>query len=246
MRVVYISHLSTHACVSFTLSTDGTAAFQSNQASGGNNPQGIAVHPDGGFLYAPHIAGAFLLSIFPLNASTGALLAPATTASGGNAPRYIVIHRNGSYLYSLNGGSNDISKFAINKSTGALSGLTLYSSGGTGPRWGVMNSEGSRLYVTNTGGLISTFSVDSSTGHLTLRGTVTSGGSNPFAIAIDPGNRFAFVTNSLSDSISVFSISQSGDLVGPLSTVSAGLAQPESLAILEGTAPLINTIADPL
>ena len=60
---------------------------------------------------------------------------------------------------------------------------------------------------------ISIYAVDPQTGHLSLKGTVPSGGTNPRVITVEPSGRFAYVGNVVSNDISVFAIdSNTGSL----------------------------------
>jgi 6-phosphogluconolactonase (cycloisomerase 2 family) len=70
---------------------------------------------------------------------------------------------------------------------------------------------------------ISTYAVEPQTGHLNLKGTVPSGGTNPRVIAVEPSGRFAYVGNIVSNDISVFAIdSNTGSLAMVGSPVPAG------------------------
>ena len=74
------------------------------------------------------------------------------------------------------------------------------------------------LYVANAGAnTISIFNV-AGDGTLTLNGTPTpAGGSNPYAVTIDPSGKFLLVTNSsLSNSVSVFSIDSGSGALTPV------------------------------
>lgn len=78
---------------------------------------------------------------------------------------------------------------------------------------------------------ISTYSVDSQSGQLTAKDTISAGGTHPRAIAAEPAGRFAYVGNLVSDDISVFTIdSNTGGLAMTGSTVPAG-GGPRSIVV---------------
>ena len=70
---------------------------------------------------------------------------------------------------------------------------------------------------------ISTYAIDSQTGRLTAKDTVSTGGMNSRVIAVAPSGRFAYVANVVSNDISVFSIdAHTGGLALVASPVPAG------------------------
>jgi DNA-binding beta-propeller fold protein YncE len=88
-------------------------------------------------------------------------------------------------------------------------------------------------YVTNfNDGLVSEFSRNTSTGALTLKGTVKGGSANgPMGIALDPSDSFVFVANSADDQIRQYTINSKGTLnANGKVSVAAGSA-PHQIAI---------------
>lgn len=115
------------------------------------------------------------------------------------------------FLYVANGisGDDSITGFSVNSFTGVLTSVGKFSTGaGSGPYDVVIHPNGKFLFVSNTGGpgiqgqgnTVSVFSINSSTGALTLKssaitGTAGSGYMNPVGLAIDPAGQFLYASN---------------------------------------------------
>lgn len=111
------------------------------------------------------------VSIYSVNASSGALTSIGTIAAG-LFPWSIAIDPLGKFAYVANLGSNDISVFSIDGTTGALTPIGT-TAAGSSPTSIVVHPSGKFAYVTNSGSNdISMYSIDSTTGALTLIGTI--------------------------------------------------------------------------
>jgi YVTN family beta-propeller protein len=172
----------------------------------------VAVHPSGKFAYAananntPGLAGN--VSMYTINATTGALTSIGTVAAGTifePNPIAMGVDPTGKFAYVANSGSNDVSMYSINTTTGILTSIGLIAAG-TNPSSVAVDPTGKFAYVTNSGSNdVSTYTIDTTTGTLTLSGTI-SAGSTPTSIAIHPSGKFAYVTNSASNDVSMYSI----------------------------------------
>jgi len=81
---------------------------------------GIAVTPAGTYLYVANSLDA-TISVFSINASTGALTAITNSPfAAGATVSGVAIDPSGKYLYVTNPAANTITGFSINASTGAL------------------------------------------------------------------------------------------------------------------------------
>jgi len=172
----------------------------------------VAVHPSCKFAYAananntPGLAGN--VSMYTINATTGALTSIGTVAAGTifePNPIAMAVDPTGSFAYVANSGSNDVSMYSINTTTGILTSIGLIAAG-TNPSSVAVDPTGKFAYVTNSGSNdVSTYTIDTTTGTLTLSGTI-SAGSTPTSIAIHPSGKFAYVTNSASNDVFMYSI----------------------------------------
>jgi 6-phosphogluconolactonase len=117
------------------------------------------------------------------------------------------------------GNGRGIHVFEINRSTGAMAPLGV-SEQGTSPSSLVVNASGTRLYSANETdrvgtekqGTVSAFSIDPIDGHLTLLGSVPSGGAGPTYVSIHPSERFLLVANYFGGSVAVLPILEDGRL----------------------------------
>jgi 6-phosphogluconolactonase len=83
---------------------------------------------------------------------------------------------------------------------------------GTDPVSAALDPSGRFVYVTNSGSNdVSMYTIDATTGSLTLIGTIAAELS-PTSIAIHPSGKFAYVTNSGSNNVSMYSIGSTGTL----------------------------------
>jgi len=145
-----------------------------------------------------------------------------------------VIHPNGKFLYvsnfgsvSFNGGG-DIDQFAIDGATGALTrSPTVISGGGAQPMGIVFNRLGTIAYVLYSGtsssnsfsSQVKAYTVDTASGAFTgpISG-VAAGvlGSYPWSIAMDPNNKFVYVSTFSTDELIAYSVNSS---TGALSNI---------------------------
>jgi 6-phosphogluconolactonase (cycloisomerase 2 family) len=145
------------------------------------------------------------------------------------------------------GNGRGIHLFQVNRATGALTPVGIHEMG-TSPSWLVLNAAGNRLYSANETdrvgedkqGTVSAFSIDRGDGHLTLLGTVPSGGAGPTHLSIHPSGRFLLVANYFSGSVAVLPIRPDGRLdtardiknvAGKMGPTKATNAPPGSFAI---------------
>ena len=139
----------------------------------------------------------------------------------------------GSFLYVMNAGSSNISVFSIDSGSGALTQITNSpSSIGLTPLNMQLSPSGSFLFVSVAGGTAGTnngsvaaYSVNG--GALSLLGVTSTGGVNPYGLAIDPSGTYLYAANYGSNSISVFTIGSSGSLAEVQgSPIAAGYSGP--------------------
>jgi YVTN family beta-propeller protein len=171
-------------------------------------PISVAVDPAGNFVYVaavnatPGSAGS--LSMYAINATTGALTSMGTIAAGTD-PVSAAVDPAGKFAYVTNSGSNDVSMYTIDATTGALTSMGTIAAG-TDPVSVAVDPAGKFAYVTNSGSNdVSMYTIDTTTGALTSIGTIAAG-STPTSIAIHPSGRFAYVTNSGSNDVSMYGI----------------------------------------
>ena len=201
--------------------TTGALASIGSIAAGGF-PSSVAVDPAGKFVYLATenatSGSADSLSLYAINATTGALTSVGTIASGID-PVSVAVDPAGNFAYVTNSGSKDVSMYTINATTGALTSIGTIAAG-TDPVSVAVDPAGKFAYVANSSSNdVSMYTINSTTGSLTLIGMIAAGLS-PISIAIRPSGSFAYVTNSGSNDVSMYSIGTSGTLtlIGTIGT----------------------------
>ena len=177
-------------------------------------PTSVVVDPSGQFVYVAAetdsgTPGPGSVSMYAINATTGALTSLGTVATGtmiaASSSNSIVVDPTGAFAYVTNSGSNNVSMYSINATTGVLTSGGLIDAGTT-PLSVAVDPTGKFAYVTNFGSNdVSMYTINAATGALTSIGTIAAG-SNPTSIAIHPSGKFAYVTNSGSNDVSIYSI----------------------------------------
>jgi 6-phosphogluconolactonase (cycloisomerase 2 family) len=186
--------------------------------AGSGAASGIAIDPDGEFLY---VASAGLYA-FQINTSTGALTpvtgSPFTLPAAANS---VTVDPTGKFLYASIFGnlkttqtSPDIISYSINTTTGALTQLNAQGvDGNQGEAMAI--ASGSKAvgytpkfaYVTNqTDKTISEYTISDATGALTaVSGSPVSDANGPTQVAATPSGAFVYTANS-NNSVSEYSV----------------------------------------
>ena len=175
-------------------------------------PYSVIVDPSGKFVYVAN-EGGFAptgVSMFTIDATTGALTSIGTVGAGGRAVS-VAVDPTGKFVYVTNisngfpGENNIVSMFTIDATTGALTSIGTIAAG-TYPVSVVVDPTGKFAYVANSNSNdVSMYTINGTTGALTSTGTIAAG-SAPTSIAIHPSGKFAYVTNSGSNNVSMYSI----------------------------------------
>ena len=207
----------------FTINATTGALTPIGVIAAGSRAMSVTVDPKGGFAYVtsesdtPGSAGN--VSMYTINAATGALTSIGTIAAGIN-PFSVTVDPTGKFAYVTNSGSNDVSMYTINATTGALTSIGTIAAG-TNPGSVTVDPTGKFAYVTNFNDSdVSMYAINGATGALTPIGTIPTG-QNPTSIAVHPSGKFAYVTNSASNDVSIYSIDTvTGDLtlIGTIGT----------------------------
>jgi 6-phosphogluconolactonase (cycloisomerase 2 family) len=238
----YTINASTGALTQITCK--GTGCNGSNFAAG-TSPRSVTVDPSGRFAYVANINFVNVrpnVSAYTINAATGALTLVGTVAGG--SPASVSVDPTGKFAYVANN-AGYVSAYSINASTGALTqiscvgGVTGGCNGsnfaaGTNPLSVSVDPSGKFVYVANSfngagGNSVSAYTIDTTTGALTLIGTVGAG-TEPSSVTVDPIGKFAYVANEGSNDVSAYRINASTGALSPTGTVAAG-TNPMSVTV---------------
>ena len=209
----------------YTIDATTGALTSIGTIAAGPDPTSVAVDPAGNFVYVatenatPGLAGG--VSMYAINAATGALASIGTIAAGPD-PVSVVVDPSGKFAYVVNenfGSTGSVSMYAINATTGALASIGTIAAG-TDPVSVAVDPSGKFAYVTNfDSNDVSMYTIDATTGALTSIGTIAAG-TAPVSVAVDPSGKFAYVTNSGSNDVSMYSLGATGSLtlIGTIGT----------------------------
>lgn len=205
----------------------------------GSGAISVTVHPSRRFLYVTNgnsgVPGTDTnvpsnsISVYQLDAVTGAVSGPTDVQPVNGNPVSVVVHPTGKFIYVVNDVKfgtpvGNISVFSIDSTTGALSGSATTADSAGAPATAIAFAPSGEFgYVTYLHAVatpvgntfwdtVKTYSVNAINGQLSGPIGSANTGDNPWAIAVTPSGKFAYVA-SLSDQgslhqISVYSIDQ--------------------------------------
>ncbi len=227
-RFVFVSSLRGAGLTVFPVDGDGMLGAPiavHRFAGGGPHPRqtGAMIHcsvidPSGQYLLATDL-GSDRILVFRFDPLTGALspaLRPFAQTSSGSGPRHVKFHPTLPVAYVTNELDATVSVFTFSREGGALSILQTIDPKPT-PSGGkatcselAFNSRGTEVFVAVRGDdVLAHYDVDPTSGRLSFREHLSSGGANPMAMSVDPSDRYLLVANRSSASVRVF------DIAGP-------------------------------
>jgi 6-phosphogluconolactonase len=215
-----------------------TGALTLTGAIVGDNPSfccfnSVVVDPSGKFAYVANGGGgSTTLSMYTINATTGALTSIGTIATGGD-PVSVAVDPSGKFVYAANeafsGSAGSVSMYTIDATTGALASNGTIAAG-TDPASVVVDPSGKFAYVANSSSNdVSMYTINATTGALAFTGMIAAG-ADPVTVAVDPSGRFAYVVNLSSNNVSMYTINATTGALTPTGTIAAGLS-PTSITV---------------
>ena len=197
----------------FTIASSGVLTEVTPRPKTDTTPTLLAMDPAGKFLYVGN-SGANDLSVFSIDAGSGTLTPVSNSPFQLQmTPTNIEVSPSGSFLYVTGSGlPGNVEVFSL--SAGQLS-IVQVAQVGTNPYGLAIDSSGAHLYVANSSpdNSISEFTVDATTGLLTLA-TTTGGGTltSPVGLLIDNSGKYLFVANAGASNLSAYAIASDGSL----------------------------------
>jgi len=209
----------------YTIGSNGAlTAIGSGTFTTGPSPIGIAISPNGNYLYITNYSsvGTNGISAFTISSDGSLSAITSGTFTTGVNPIAVAVSPNGSYLYVTNHGStgtNGISVFSIG-SDGALTAVTTGTfATGLRPYGVVVTPNSSYVYLVNYGSTgtngISAYSIGSGGALTAITSGTFSAGTTPFGIAVSTSGAYLYATNSGSagaNAISAYTIGAGGEL----------------------------------
>jgi 6-phosphogluconolactonase (cycloisomerase 2 family) len=227
----------------YTVNGDGSLSSSgSNVASGGPSPIGMAIDPNGKFLFVANegtggISGTSSVSVYAIAGATVTLSSTTPTDDFASA---VAVSPIADFVYVTNTigvtpiFQGEVTQYSFDSTTGALSKVGSYFTGTT-PAGVAITPKGDFLYTSNFGSNnVSGFTVASDGTLGATSGSPYSLGSGiwPKAIITDPIENFLYVADYTSNQVSGFKISGASGALTPLTpnAVSTGFG-PTDLAM---------------
>jgi len=175
----------------------------------GQSPRVIRIHPSGNFAYVTNAIDG-TVSIYDIDAATGALTVnPAGPVAVGADPSGIIIAPTGQVLFVES--ADGVRSYSI-AASGALSLINTVPIAATLNDVAITPS-GNFLYAAAADGTVSMHAI-SATGAVGPGTVFIVGGVGEQTLYIEPGGRFAYVTNRGTNRVAAFGINaQTGDLI---------------------------------
>ncbi|HEY3252592.1 MAG TPA: lactonase family protein, partial [Polyangiaceae bacterium] len=172
------------------------------------------------------------ISIFTLDVALGKLTLVKSVAAG-NYPSFLAFDPSFAHLYAVNEPDAKVASFSVDPKTGDLKFLNRVDSGGAAPAFVSVDHSGKYVLVANyDAGTTRVFTIGSD-GSLGKPSDDKSPGMNSHMILTDPANKFAFVVNKGSDTVSQYAFDASNGSLTPNmvpSVMTAAGAGPRHLA----------------
>lgn len=175
----------------------------------GIEPQGMAITPNGKYVYVANNADNSL-SMYRIDKNGKLVVLNVPTISNEDNPIKIVVTPDGNHLYVTN--SNFISMYGI-ESNGELVALAPATiSNKHLPNTIVVTPNGKYVYTLNSNRTLSMYKVGANGELAILNPAIISTGKSPSDMAVTPNGNYLYVTNSEDNTLSMYSIGDDGEL----------------------------------
>lgn len=229
---VFVANYSNGTVSVFPVQAGGGLGAATQTLTPGANAHMIAPDATNRSVFVPCL-GANIVAQYRFDPTTGMLTPntpPSVATASGAGPRHIAFGRDGTFAYVINELNSTMSAFSLDPATGRLTPLQTLSTraaGATGTNTTaevVAHPSGKFLYGSNRGdNNIVVFSINASTGMLTLAGHTSTQGATPRNFAVDPSGTFLYAANAGSNSVVPFRIDP---IAGTLTPTAAALTVP--------------------
>ena len=247
-KTAFLANYSGGSVASYPIHSDGSlggpVSFQQHAGKGpdaqrqnGPHAHSIYLDHDNRFALAADL-GLDQILVYRYDSGKSSLVAndpPFVRLKPGAGPRHLAFHPQGKLLYSINEMNSTITAFHYDGAKGELHDFQTVSTLPTGFTGQSSTAEifvhpsGHFLFGSNRGhDSIVVFTVDPSSGSLTLLQHQPIGGKTPRGFRIDPSGRWLLVGNQESDQITVFQIDRG---TGRLTPVGKPLEVPSPVSL---------------
>ena len=230
---VYVSNLLGASIAQYSVGSTGTlTALNPTYALTGTGPIGIAIDPNGRFVYDVNY---YSNNISAFSVSAGKLTAIGSPLATGSSPICAALDPTGRFIYVSNsdssatnapGPNTSLSTYALNDITTGLLTAGATTNLANDKIWCAnVDPTGQYVYAisNDTTGTIYQYKIDTTGALLALVPATLSTGAGASVLTFDPYGRFMYVANGVGNSVSQYAIG-AGGVLQPLSppTVNAG------------------------
>jgi 6-phosphogluconolactonase len=246
-HTLFVAHYGSGQVATIPVGTDGKlggpASVQANSGSGPNPRQAgphahsAVLDPSGHYILSPDLGAdrVFVYHFDPASRALSPAATPFAVFPAGSGPRHLAFSPDGTLVYVDAELSSEVYGFRWDRDAGRLLPLTHVAldppdfSGRRSAAEIAIAPDGRFLYVSNRGiDAIQVYSIDHSSGALTLVQRIECGGHVPWSFAIDPSGRWLLVTNEASSNLAVFAIDPA---TGQLTATANQLSVPRPVAL---------------
>ena len=194
-----------------------------------SRPHHCPMHPGGGYYVVPD-KGLDRTFVFRVDATTGKLHfadVPNAVAQPGAGPRHVDFHPDGVWTYVINELDSTVTVFDLDAKTGALNQKQLVSTlppgadGSDNTTAEIWLTKNGRFVIGSNRGhdTLVVFAVNDSTGELTAKHWVPTGGKKPRFFTLDPSGQFLYAANEDGHTIVTFLVDQEAGTIEPTGQV---------------------------
>jgi 6-phosphogluconolactonase len=228
-QFVYVAGPGTNEVFEFRSQSNGTLApLGTPNFAVGSNPDAVAPHTSGDFLYIADFSGDDV-TLLDINKSNGNLSVPVSTSivvpvnppnifATGAGPVSLAMSPTAPFLYVANQTAGSVTGFTVDPGTGSLGLIANFPiTPVSHPTSLAVSPKGDFLFLANSAeGTVAIFSIGSN-GALTQAGAPVSmgAGATPNSVAVEHSGRFLYVSDTAHNAVLGFSI-QSGGALTPV------------------------------
>jgi 6-phosphogluconolactonase (cycloisomerase 2 family) len=198
-------------------------------------PRTIAAHPNGRFVYVAGQATNAAIAMYQVNATTGALtsIGSLSNITRPGISQSLAIAPSGQRAYVMDS-LGTIARLTVNSTTGqmALSGFTPVNGASNGFSLVVHPTE-KFLFATSSnvfGSSVHVYSIDATTGNLTILSTTTATPTSTSTLAINRGGDSLYVTNLTANTVTLFRVDSATGALTLIESQATG-SQPLAVAV---------------
>jgi len=228
---VFVANYNSGSIAVLPVAGDGTLGASIDGASHGASAQAhqVVIDASNRFVFVPN-KGLSNIMMYRFDAATGQLdpnTPPALALAGNSGTRHLAFHPSAPYAYAINELDDTMVALSFNATQGTLAPLQTLSTLPAGVN-GANNScaevqvapSGRFVYGSNRGhNSIVIYSVDATTGMLSLVGHQLTGGNTPRSFHLDRNGRVMLVANQGSNEVVSFQVDVDSGLLTETSSV---------------------------